>query len=93
MERRRFLIQASAVAAATAYSQPGWAQGGAEVAAELTLHDGEQTTPVPLTYNGLSYELAQLNDPRFFSSANRELVTHFRLLSPHGVLRTGGNTS
>jgi hypothetical protein len=93
MERRRFLIQASAVAAATAYSQPGWAQGGAEVAAELTLHDGEQTTPVPLTYNGLSYELAQLTDPQFFCAANRELVTHFRLLSPHGVLRTGGNTS
>jgi hypothetical protein len=49
--------------------------------------------PVPLTYNGLSYELAQLTDQRFFSAANRDLVAHFRLLSPHGVLRIGGNTS
>jgi hypothetical protein len=41
----------------------------------------------------LSYELAQLTDPEFFSAAHRRLVTHFRLLSPHGVLRIGGNTS
>jgi len=49
--------------------------------------------PMPLTYNGLSYELAQLTDLQFFSAANRDLVAHFRLLSPHGVLRIGGNTS
>jgi hypothetical protein len=59
----------------------------------LTLRDGPRTTPLPLTYTGLSYELAQLTDPTFFSAGNHELVTHFRLLSPHGVLRTGGNTS
>ena len=48
---------------------------------------------MPLSYNGLSYELAQLTDPHFFSAANRDLVAHFRLLSPNGVLRLGGNTS
>ena len=93
MERRRFLIQAGAAAAAAACSGASWAQSEEAVGAELSLHDGGQTAPVPLTYNGLSYELAQLTDPQFFSAANRELVAHFRLLSPHGVLRTGGNTS
>jgi Glycosyl hydrolase family 79 C-terminal beta domain len=93
MKRRTFLLRASAAAAVTVYSRVSWGQGKAEVAAELTLRDGPMATPVPLTYNGLSYELAQLTDPQFFSAANRELVTHFRLLSPHGILRTGGNTS
>jgi hypothetical protein len=71
----------------------GWAQGETAIAAELTLRDGPLTTAAPLTYTGLSYELAQLTDPQFFSAANHELVAHFRLLSPHGVLRVGGNTS
>lgn len=93
MERRAFLIRAGAAAAAAACSGAGWAQSEEAVAAELTLREGERTAPVPLNYTGLSYELAQLTDPQFFSAANHELVTHFRLLSPHGVLRTGGNTS
>jgi hypothetical protein len=93
MKRRMFLLQASAATAAAALSQTSWADGEADVHAELTLRDGPQTTPLPLTYTGLSYELAQLTDPKFFSADNHELVAHFRLLSPHGVLRTGGNTS
>jgi len=93
MERRTFLVQASAVAATAACSATSWAQSEPGVAAELTLREGPLAAPMPLTYSGLSYELAQLTDPQFFSAANRELVTHFRLLSPHGILRTGGNTS
>ncbi len=90
MERRTFLIRASAVAAASAWALPGWAQSEQ---AKLTLTDLPGTTPMPLTYNGLSYELAQLTDPQFFSAENRDLVAHCRLLSPHGILRIGGNTS
>jgi hypothetical protein len=93
MERRTFLIRAGAGAMAAACSGAGWTQSEEAVAAELTLREGQRTAPVPLNYTGLSYELAQLTDPQFFSAANHELVTHFRLLSPHGVLRTGGNTS
>ncbi len=48
---------------------------------------------IPLTYTGLSYELAQLSDPTFFSEDNTDLVASFRLLSPNGALRLGGNTS
>lgn len=92
MKRRTFLLQASA-ATATACSLSSWAQSGPEIAAELTLAEELLPVPVPLTYSGLSYELAQLTDPGFFSAANRELVAHFRLLSPNGVLRIGGNTS
>ncbi len=93
MKRRTFLLQASAATAAAALSQTSWTDDSADVHAELTLRDGAQTAPLPLDYTGLSYELAQLTDPQFFSAANRELVTHFQLLSPHGVLRIGGNTS
>ncbi len=93
MKRRAFLLQAGAAVAAAGVSKAGWARSETAIAAELTLHDGPLTTAVPLTYTGLSYELAQLTDPQFFSAANRELVAHFSLLNPHGVLRVGGNTS
>ena len=62
-------------------------------AASLAISDRTAARPVPLTYTGLSYELAQLTEPDFFSAANRDLVAHFRLLSKQGVLRLGGNTS
>lgn len=42
---------------------------------------------------GLSYETQQLTEPTFFSASNRGLIEEFRKLSPHGVLRLGGNTS
>ena len=93
MERRTFIFQASAAATATAFSSASWAQTAPAVTAELTLAEGPSATPLPLTFNGLSYELSQLTDPQFFSAANRDLVAHFRLLSPNGVLRVGGNTS
>ena len=64
-----------------------------EVAFDVTLHDPATAVQIPLTYTGLSYELAQLSDPTFFSDANRDLVGYFRLLSANGVLRLGGNTS
>jgi hypothetical protein len=93
MDRRRFLLNASAAVAATASSSLLKAQLAPSVSAELTLHEEPGAPWVPLTYTGLSYELAQLTDPTFFSAANHDLVAHFRLLSPHGILRTGGNTS
>jgi hypothetical protein len=61
--------------------------------AELTLREDPGAVPIPIGYTGLSYELAQLTDPNFFSAANVDLVAHCKLLSPHGVLRIGGNTS
>ena len=93
MERRTFLMRAGAAAAATSCARAGWTQSETDVLAELTLTEVPGTMPLPLTYTGLSYELAQLTDPQFFSASNRDLVAHCRLLSPNGVLRIGGNTS
>jgi hypothetical protein len=93
MDRRRFMLQASATAAATAMCSLAKAQSSPAASAQLTLSEEPAAPQVPLTYTGLSYELAQLTDPQFFSASNRDLVAYFRLLSPHGVLRLGGNTS
>ena len=93
MERRTFLLQAGATAAATAFAATGRAQGEPDAVAELTLADAPSAAHMPLSYNGLSYELSQLTDPQFFNAANHDLVAHFRLLSLNGVLRVGGNTS
>ena len=49
--------------------------------------------PVPLDYVGFSYETAQLADPDFFAEDNKKLISLFRSLSDHGVLRIGGNSS
>ncbi|MGA2847378.1 MAG: glycosyl hydrolase family 79 C-terminal domain-containing protein [Terracidiphilus sp.] len=91
MNRRRFLIQASAAASLNSFASVLHADDVAPV--QLTISDDSSAPEVPLTYTGLSYELAQLTDPHFFSAENRDLVSYFRLLSPNGVLRIGGNTS
>lgn len=59
----------------------------------MRLHEDPAAPQIPPDFTGLSYELAQLTDPTFFSADNRDLVAYFRLLSAHGVLRLGGNTS
>lgn len=48
---------------------------------------------VPEDFIGLSYEIQQLSDPSFFAPSNTGLIAQFRALTPHGVLRLGGNTS
>jgi len=48
---------------------------------------------IPADYGGFSYETVQLADPTFFAADNRELVALFRALTPHGILRLGGNSS
>jgi hypothetical protein len=53
----------------------------------------ESLGQVPFGFTGLSYEAAQLYNPAYFSAANASLVEAFRGLSPHGVLRVGGNLS
>ena len=59
----------------------------------LALHPERTLARMPADYCGLSYETSQLSEPAFFSPSNRSLVALFRLLSPHGVLRLGGNSS
>jgi hypothetical protein len=98
MDRRRFIVDsaavfAGAVAARTCFGQSGQAAGGEAVAGELTIDLESASHLIPANFCGLSYELAQLVDPNFFAVSNQELIALFRLLSPHGVLRLGGNSS
>jgi hypothetical protein len=91
--RRDFLAGAGAVAAAHTLGRSLLAEPQPVVTSELTLEDDPSGPKMPLTYTGLSYELSQLSEPGFFSPSNSDLVAYFKLLSPHGVLRLGGNTS
>jgi hypothetical protein len=87
--RRRFLATAALSLAATRLR----AQGSANSRVTLNVA-GEATGPhMPEDFVGLSYEVRQLVDTAFFSAANTGLVEQFKALSPHGVLRLGGNTS
>jgi hypothetical protein len=89
LTRRRFLAAASLSAAAISLR----AQSTSTSAVTLKI-PAEATGPhMPIDFVGLSYEVQQLTDPSFFSAANTGLIRQFQALSPHGVLRLGGNTS
>jgi hypothetical protein len=94
VNRRDFLFQAG-VGTATALLGPQSLAGqeAADNRSELTIFDTPAGRVIPPDFTGLSYELAQLTEPEFFSAANHDLVAYFRLLSKRGVLRLGGNTS
>jgi hypothetical protein len=91
VKRRDFLIGAATATASCC--RLAHAASSREVSGDLILRDAPSAPVIPRTFTGLSYELAQLTDPTFFSAANRDLVAYFRLLSECGVLRLGGNTS
>lgn len=89
LDRRRFLAAAACSAVAVRLG----AQRNSETPITLTT-PSEATGPhMPADFLGLSYEVQQLVDPRFFSAANTGLIREFKHLSEHGVLRLGGNTS
>jgi len=89
--RRKFLRQSSlALAAVTLHPGSLFAQ---TPSATLTLGSGAPTATIPKDFIGLSYEAMQLEDSSFFSPANTSLIAQFRSITPHGVLRLGGNTS
>ena len=85
--RRKFLATAALSLAATRLR----AQAEPRIALNIA---GEATgSHMPGDFVGLSYEVQQLVDPAFFSASNAGLIEQFKALSPHGVLRLGGNTS
>jgi hypothetical protein len=92
IDRRRFLA-AGAAAVVTLPSLRALAQAATSQVATLKLRSEEPGPTVPRNFVGLSFETQQLSDPTFFSPANTGLIEQFRALTPHGVLRLGGNTS
>jgi len=89
MNRREFL-EMTAGAMTAACTQGIRAQSTPYSIRILTSQNGRK---VPQSFIGLSYELAQLSEPGFFSAEHKDLVALFRRLTPSGVLRLGGNTS
>ena len=89
LSRRKFLAAAACTMAASRLG----AQSQSEAQVTLTLPAEATGAHMPADFVGLSYEVEQLTDPSFFSARNTGLIREFRDLSPHGVLRLGGNTS
>jgi hypothetical protein len=89
MNRRRFVTGVTAGVAASV--MPSFGQSGATLQLEI---DTTKTGPtIPKDFTGLSYESAQLANPEFFSTKNKELIALFRGLSVNGNLRLGGGSS
>jgi hypothetical protein len=89
LTRRSFLVSAAATVAVARLH----AQSPEAAHASLALPAQAAGPQMPAGFVGLSYEIQQLKDPSFFAPSNTGLVQQFRALSPHGVLRMGGNTS
>jgi hypothetical protein len=95
MTTRRFFLTGAAATAALSQlptellSQAQLTSGEIELTADF----GKALATMPLDFTGLSYELAQLGHPDFFSGSNHGLIALFRCLNPRGVLRIGGNTA
>lgn len=89
LTRRKFLATAACTVAAARLQVHGQSR------TRVTLSIPKEATGphMPGDFVGLSYEVQQLADPRFFSSQNNGLIREFKALSPKGVLRLGGNTS
>jgi len=89
IDRRKFL-------ASTALALPGiYLAAQAEESADAAFSIPQNATgaTMPANYLGLSYEIQQLTDPKFFSRENAGLIGEFKALASKGVLRLGGNTS
>ena len=87
--RRKFIASATLSAAAIGLR----AQGSPASAVTLKIPSQATGPHIPADFIGLSYEVRELTDPAFFSTANAGLIRQFKALSPHGVLRLGGNSS
>jgi hypothetical protein len=91
MRRRDFLRLSLLASSSTLIAGPAFA--AADVNARLIIDPHSPGNTIGPDFTGLSYEIAQLGDPDFFTPANSELVGLVRRLGRSGVLRIGGNTS
>ena len=94
--RRKLLKAAALLPVVSSFARMAAATdslAGALGQATFTLQLDRPGRLVSDSLTGLSYETLQLANPAFFSADNHALIQLFRQLSPHGVLRIGGNTS
>ena len=88
MDRREFVFGAASAAFATL----GHSSEISNIAVKLS-PPGNECSVMQADFVGLSYEMGQLYNPRFFSQDNLPLVRAFRGLNTNGVLRLGGHLS
>jgi hypothetical protein len=91
--RREFCSMAAALGASALNAPNRLLAQTAVLQISLAIDPGTRLAKVPADFMGLSYESGQLAYPDFFSPQNTALVQMFRMLSPEGVLRLGGNLS
>jgi hypothetical protein len=89
LHRRGLLSSAMSLVGAAAIGAPM----DASAVARLSLVPGDPLNDVPLDFTGFSVETVQLVDPSFYHQDNHSLIALHRRLTPHGVLRIGGNSS
>jgi SSS family solute:Na+ symporter len=79
----------------TAFAMAAWSDAARVESERLSIRvqNTRKGRTLLQSFIGLSYELAQLTEPAFFSAQHKDLVALFRRLSPSGILRIGGNTS
>jgi hypothetical protein len=92
MNRRQFLVLSLAGTAKLAFGAPSADPEPGPQKVQVAMGE-DPIGLMPVDFTGLSYEAPQLYNPAYFSDANTSLVEAFRVLSPHGVLRLGGNLS
>jgi hypothetical protein len=96
MNRREFIRLSATSAAALQVpfnASLAFADESAVASIRLTLRPDRLGNKIGEDFTGLSYESAQLGNPKFFSGENPELAGYIRQLGKSGVLRIGGNTS
>jgi hypothetical protein len=91
--RREFCSMAAALGASALNAPNRLLAQTTVLQISLAIDPGTRLAKVPADFMGLSYESGQLAYPDFFSPQNTALVQMFRMLSPEGVLRLGGNLS
>jgi len=92
MNRRKFLHLGAAASLANFQLPQLFAQDD-RAAVRLNLRSDRLGQKIAEDFVGLSYESAQLGNPKFFSGENTALIGFVRGLGSSGVLRIGGNTS
>jgi len=90
---RRTFIASATLSAAAISLRAKEAQGTQPTPVTIKIPAQATGPHMPADFIGLSYEVRELTNPSFFSAANVGLIRQFKALSPHGVLRLGGNSS
>jgi hypothetical protein len=92
MDRRNFLrISAGSLVSSLQLPRLFAQESSSQI--QLSLRTDRLSGKIGTDFIGLSYESAQLGNPKFFSGDNAALIGFVRRLGNSGVLRIGGNTS